>query len=197
MVELWVNADTGDDNNPGTETQPLATPQAALYKLSGVNDLVHMKGIFYGGLKPQNYKYSGHVIFDGHNEALLYAFDGAFQNFDPEKHPNRSYGNLNIMDIHNFTIRNCHIWGGIAQGIHLDDSYSSIGIKNVHLENVRVRYAGGRGIFMGGNNIEGIYIDDCEVKETCYGDTTHNIYLSGGHWDGSYPPIRKIRIRNT
>lgn len=197
MVELWVNANTGDDNNPGTQEKPLATPNSALSKLGGNNDLVHLEGVFHAGLRPKMTKYPGHVIFDGHNQTLLYGFEGPFQDFDPANPPARTYGTLGIMDVHNFTARNMSVWGGNSQAVSLDDSYPSVGIKNVHLENIKVRYGASRGIFMGGNNIEGIYIDNCEVQETCYGDTTHNIYLSGGHWNPDYPPIRKIRIRNT
>ena len=197
MVELWVNAKTGDDQNPGTKEKPLATPNAALSKVGGNNDLVHLEGTFYTGLRPKMTKYPGHVTFDGHDQTLLYGFEGPYQDFDPANPPARTYKALSIMDVHNLTVRNLSVWGGNSQAVSLDDSYPSVGIRNIHLENIKVRYGASRGIFMGGNNIEGIYIDNCEVQETCYGDTTHNIYLSGGHWNPDYPPIRKVRIRNT
>jgi hypothetical protein len=47
---------------------------------------------------------------------------------------------------------------------------------------------------MGGHNIDGVTIQDCVVREAMYGDVTHVIYLSGGHWNGCYPPMRNINI---
>lgn len=197
MVELWVNAITGDDDNPGTSNQPLLTPNHALTKISGNGDLVHLEGTFYTGLKFKNKFYDGIVTVDGHDKTLLYAFDGPFQEFDPANTPDRNYNRLSISDSQNIKVKNLEVWGGNECALSLNNSYNYYGLKNIHLSGVRVKYGAPRGIFMGGNIIEGIYIDGCEVSETCYGDTTHNIYLSGGHWDGGCPPVSKIRIRNT
>jgi hypothetical protein len=111
--------------------------------------------------------------------------------------PPRTWGTISIMDCHNIRIQDLTVWGGIMQTVHLSDSYPEFGLHNIHLDNVEVRYGSKRGIFMGGHNISDITIENCLVHETIYGDTTHGIYLSGGHWRPEYPPIRNVKILNT
>jgi hypothetical protein len=135
------------------------------------------------------------LLVEGHG-SLLFAFNGDPENFDPLSMPGRTWGGLYLSDCHNVTVHNLEVWGGAMQAVHLDDSYPSTGLYNARLEDVTVYYGSPRGIFMGGHNISGVSLVRCKVRETCYGDTTHGIYLSGGHWRGDYPAVKGTRIQD-
>jgi hypothetical protein len=197
MVEVWVNAENGNDANAGSQLEPLKTTKVALGKLSGDNDLVHLDGIFYDGLRFYHAQYPGHVTVDGHNKTLFYGFNGEYKPFDVSNPPTRNYNVVSVNNSHNLTVRNAEVWGGVSSAIGMSDSYPDIGLKNLNFENMRVKYAASRGIFMGGHNIDGIRIHGCDISETLYADTTHGIYLSGGHWGYDDKPVRNVKITNT
>lgn len=107
-----------------------------------------------------------------------YVIDGGF------------YTHVSIMDCHNVILKNADIIGGIG----LNDSYPEIGLKNITIENCFIHDSGTtKPIFMGGSNIEGIFILNNKIGRTY--DSTHGIYLSGGHWKPEWPPIRNIVIK--
>jgi hypothetical protein len=83
----------------------------------------------------------------------------------------------------------------IKHGINLNDSYPDTGLKGIHLVNLTVR-GGARGIFLGGYNVDGLFIDGCDVQNDPGG--THTIYISGGGWD-KYPEhhLKNIHISRT
>ncbi|MFH1998650.1 MAG: hypothetical protein ABIK28_03170, partial [Planctomycetota bacterium] len=194
--EIWVDADKGDDNNPGTRQLPMKSPSEAVYKCGNQGGLIHLKGIFYTGLKVKKTHFTDKLVIDGHNKTMLYGFYGTFQQFDPANPPPRSWNVLELMDCGNVEVKNLEVWGGCDWTAHIDDSYPEIGVRNVTFNNLIIRYGAPRCLFMGGHNIDGVTIKNCVVRENMYGDTTHAIYLSGGHWDGNYPPIRNVKILN-
>lgn len=197
MVEIWVNADKGTDTGTGTKEKPLKSPDMAIKLLSGGSDKLVLAGTFHGGLRLAGLVFSNELLVDGQGATLFYGFEGEPETFSPLAMPKRTWGNLTISDCHNVRVKNLEVWGGIGQCISLDDSYPEIGLKNVALEWVTCRYGAPRGIFMGGHNIDGVTIDECRVDQCCYGDTTHGIYLTGGHWRGDYPPVRNVKVSNT
>lgn len=165
-------------------------------KLSGVKDRIVVRGDFYDGLKLSKLKFEEELLVEG-DLALGAAFVGfadKVTNLNPHHLPARTYGGISVMDCHNVRIKSVAVYGGINQAVNLNDSYPEVGLKNITLEDVRVYYGAKWGIFMGGHNIEGIAIRNCKVRETCYGDTEHGIYLSGGHWNGDYPPVRRVLL---
>ena len=96
---------------------------------------------------------------------------------------------LSIMDCHNVWIRGLNYEGCLE----LNDSYPEIGLKGIKIQNVHGKYGkGGRILFMGGHNIDGIEILDSSFLYQMNG--THSVYLSGGHWDSNYPPVRNVTI---
>ena len=197
MTEIWVESPGGSDAGNGTQLDPFLTIGRALKQVSGQKDCIHLSGTFTDGIKLSKMKFSEHLLIDGGGLTLLYGFEGPKEQFDPLSMPPRTWGTISVMDCHNVCIMDLTVWGGIMQTVHLSDSYPEIGLKSICLGNIEVRYGAKRGIFMGGHNIENIKIEDCLIHETVYGDTTHGIYLSGGHWRPEYPPIRNVKILNT
>lgn len=196
MTELWVDASKGNDTNNGSQDSPLQTPEAALKKISGNGDYVHLKGTFYNGMKIKCNCVKPLVI-DGNNETMFWGFEGPERPIDVANMPNGTWGTIGITDAHNIILKKFKVYGGSNQSIDINDSYPNIGLKNITLDGIEVKYGPSRGIFMGGNNIDGISILNCKVSQTIYGDVTHGIYLSGGHWNGTYPPVKNIKIHNT
>lgn len=138
------------------------------------------------------------------NGAVLWGFDPngckGPDHFDfleqYERGLGRTYKTIRIHDCHNVKIMNGEIWGGASCGVELMSSDASIGLKNITLENIKVKWGAARGIFSGGSNIDGVTLKDCSVLYTVWGngDTTHGVYFSGGGWNPSFPPIRNIRV---
>ena len=197
MAEIWVESPGGSDKGNGTQLDPFLTISRALQQVSGDKDWIHLSGTFTDGIKINKMKFSDHLLIDGGGLTLLYGFEGPKEDFNPLSMPPRTWGTISIMDCHNVRLQDLTVWGGVMQTVYLSDSYPEIGLKNIHLDNIEVRYGSKWGIFMGGHNIEDITIENCLVHETAYGDTEHGIYLSGGHWRPEYPPIRNVKILNT
>lgn len=201
--EIWVDTDDGNNSNPGTRELPIKSPKLGVEKLGAGGGTVHINvdgfAPCYESLKPSKtiYKPSDPLIINGYNNTIFYGFDGEFQKFNPSDPPQRNYHVAGVMDCHNVIFKNFETWGGVSNAFGLDDSYPEIGLHYITLDNIIVRYGGTRGIFMGGSNISHIKILNSYVTETAYGDSYHGIYLSGGHWNGDYPPIKYITIRNT
>ena len=196
MVELWVDATIGNDSNPGSQDKPLQNPATALGKIGGNGDYIHLNGTFYNGLRLKQLKCIKPLIVDGHGKTLFWAFEGPQKEIDPSVGlPPGNWNNIDIMDCHNVKLKGMAVVGGQMQSLGLNDSYPNIGLKNIVLDSIIVKYGPQRGIFMGGNVIEGISIINCRVSQTIYGDVTHGIYLSGGHWNGQYPPVKNIKIQ--
>lgn len=201
--EIWVDTDSGDNGNPGTRELPLKSPNEGIKKLGGEGGTVHINADgfapCYESVKPSKTIYSSDspLIIDGHNNTIFYGFNGEFKKFNPADPPSRNYHTAGVMDCHYVIFKNFESWGGISSGFSLNNSYNEFGLHHITLDNITVRYGGTRGIFMGGSNISHISILNSLITETAYGDVYHGIYLSGGHWDGDYPPIQYIVIRNT
>lgn len=193
MVEIHVNSETGDDfSGDGTKESPYKTTLKGVHMLSGDSDRLWLKGTFFDGLKLGGIKFK-ELVVEG-QDSLLFAYDGVPETFNPLAMPDRTWGILSVSDCHNVHVKNLEVWGGAMECVHLDDSYPMTGLKNVTLEGVTARYGQARGFFMGGHNIDLITLRKCRAIETCYGDTTHGIYLSGGHWNGTYGPITRITL---
>ncbi|MFH2001281.1 MAG: right-handed parallel beta-helix repeat-containing protein [Planctomycetota bacterium] len=177
---------------------------------------LRLEGIFYTGLKVERAIYTRGITIDGQGRTLLFAYNGTYdpkkktitfkaqdgrtltEEFNPARHYYlTNWGNLTIMDCHHVTVKNLEVWGGCSEAISINDSYPEIGLRDIMLENVTARYGGSRGLFSGGSWADGIVLKDCTITETCYGDTTHCIYFSGGHWNGGWPGFRNIKILNT
>jgi len=202
-VEYWVNSETGNNYNPGTQQEPFKTFSPALDAIGSKGGTIYSEGIFYDGVKISMIKYplGQPLIVDGQEKTLFYGFEGIYdpETFDPLKLPDRTYGIPTIMDGHNVVFKNFTTWGGRMEALSINDSYPEVGVRNITLDNIKVRYGRSRGIFMGGHNIQYIKIYNCYVTETVYGDVSHGIYLTGGAWTNKsiYGPVRYIDIRNT
>lgn len=202
-ADYWVHSELGDDSNPGTQSEPFQTVAKAVSVIGSKGGTIYTEGVFYDGIKlgMTKYPFKQPLVVDGQEKTLFYGFEGKYdpETFDPLQMPGRTYGIPNIMDCHNVILRNFRAWGGKTETIHIDDSYPEVGVRNIILDNIKVRYGPSRGIFMGGHNIQWVAIYNCDVTETVYGDTTHGIYLSGGAWTHKsiYGPIKYIDIRNT
>jgi hypothetical protein len=193
-TELWVDAEKGDDSNPGTKEYPLKTPDIAVWKCGDLGGLIHLNGVFYGGIYIKKVHFKEKLVVNGHGSTIFYAFDGKFHDFDPAHQPYRNWNMIKLLDCGNVHLKNMEVWGGCDYALNINDSYPTIGVKNVILDKITVKYGAPRCIFMGGDNIDGVTIKNCTVRENIYGDTTHGIYLSGGHWNPDYPPIRNIKV---
>jgi len=93
-AEYWVDADLGNDSNPGTQALPLKTPDVAVWMCGATGGTVHLKGVFYTGLSIEKTHFSEGLVVDGHESALLYAFDGPFKAFDPAAIEVEAFGNV-------------------------------------------------------------------------------------------------------
>lgn len=151
-------------------------------------------------LKHRHYTESNQLIINGHNVTTYYGFEGEFKPYDPENPPPRTGTPLAIMDCSYVTIKNMEVWGGGEVAVGLNDSYPEEGgLHHITLENITVRYAATRGVFMGGHRIRDITLKKVVIRETIYdGSPTHGIYLSGGSWEGDeeYGPITNTKIIN-
>ncbi len=193
MTEIYVNSETGSDaHGTGTEEHPFLTPNRGLKQCSMQKDRVWLKGKFRDGMSIGGV-WDDELVVEGQG-SLLFGFVGDDFTVNPLDLPARTWGNLALMDCHNVTVKNLEVWGGNMQCVNLNDSYPEIGLKNVTLERVKARYGSKRGFFMGGHNIQDIFLHRCIATETCYGDTTHGIYLTGGHWRGDYPPVTNVEL---
>lgn len=136
-------------------------------------DVLELDGVFEGGVGFGKLKYPDGepLTIDGMGKTIFKGKPG-----------------LSVMDCHNLTVRNIRVEGGVD----LNDSYPEFGMRNVSLVGLTVRGPASNGIFMGGHNIDGVFIKNCDVRYIIGG--SHAIYLSGGHWDGDYPPIRNVVI---
>lgn len=202
-ADYWVNSEIGDDSNPGTQMEPFKTIKMALAYTGSMGGTIYTEGTFYDGVKISMTKYpvGQPLIVDGQEKTLFYGFEGTYdpETFDPLKMPARTYGIPTIMDCHNVVFKNFTTWGGQTDALNINDSYPEVGVRNITLDNINVRYGRKRGIFMGGHNIQYINIHNCYITETVYGDVTHGIYLTGGAWTHKsiYGPIKYITVRNT
>lgn len=194
MKEIWCDAQNGQDTNDGTQSKPLQTPKLALQQFDSSGGILHLKGIFYTSVSVKNQFNPPGLIIDGHDKTMIYGFEGTYQPFNPAKQPYRNWHRLSFADAHNVTAKNMTCWGGCECTVELNSSHKELGLKNITLENLTVKYGAPRNIFMGGSNIDGITIKGCTVREDVYGDTTHGIYLSGGHWTGDCPPVRNVEV---
>jgi len=177
---------------------------------------LYTEGVFYDGFKINKRVYDKGIIIDGGGKTLLFGYSGSYdrdkgliqfndsvgssvtESYNPARHYFlANWNTLTIMDSHNVTVKNLEVWGGCSESISLNDSYPEIGLKNITLENVTALYGGSRGLFCGGHWGDGITLKNCKISEVCYGDTTHCVYFSGGHWDGKYPGFSGIRILAT
>jgi len=134
------------------------------------------------------------LIVDGHGTSIMYAFKGAYQEYDPANPPERIWGGLSIMDSENIIVRGWKIEGGVENTANLNDSYPETNqVKNITLEDCEVWYAETRGLFVGGSKISNLHFIRCRFRECIYsGNCTHGAYVSGGSWNPIYPPITGI-----
>ncbi|MHC4945385.1 MAG: hypothetical protein ACYTG7_20420, partial [Planctomycetota bacterium] len=149
--EFWVDAEKGKDGNPGTKELPLKTPEIAVWLCGNEGGLVHLNGIFYTGLTIKKTHYKKRLIIDGHNSTMLYGFEGTFQQFDPANPPYRNWNVLKLMDCGRVLVRNLEVWGGCDFTVNINDSYPEIGVRDVVLEGLVIRYGAPRCLFMGGH----------------------------------------------
>jgi hypothetical protein len=79
-------------------------------------------------------------------------------------------------------------------GCEINDTHHDIGVRDIVLRDLKIYYAGPRGIMMGGWNIANITISGCHIKGPLGG--THGIYMTGAHWIGSevFDPIDGVTI---
>lgn len=80
-----------------------------------------------------------------------------------------------IMDSHGLKVSSLYC----GNTINLNDSYPDKGLKGIYLSEIAER-GGARGIFLGGYNVDGVYIDRCDIGHQIGG--THAIYIAGGGW---------------
>lgn len=93
---------------------------------------------------------------------------------------NEKLSGVSIQDCQMVTIRNCEIDGPVT----LNNSNPSIGLTDITLENCYIHGTGStKPIFAGGYTYSGLKILGCKIEDSF--DSTHLIYLSGGHWKGS------------
>jgi len=97
---------------------------------------------------------------------------------------------MSVMDCHNVHFRNIEVHGWAE----INDSYPEIGVDTVSFYNCKFLDSHSRNFFMGGHNIRNVRLEKCDFLYNLNG--THNCYLSGGHWDPSYPPVENIEIIN-
>jgi parallel beta-helix repeat protein len=186
MTEIWVDSHAGTPHGSGGKEDPVASVSMALSLLSGQRDKLWLRGVFHDGLKLSGMAPDALVV-DGQHDTVFFGFEGSLGGFDPLSPPPRTWGSIGISDCHNITVKNMEMWGGVMQGVHLDDSYPLTGLKNITLDGITVRHAHQRGIFMGGHNIRDLVIKNCTVTDSVFdGPETHGIYLSGGHWREDY-----------
>jgi hypothetical protein len=186
MTEIWVDSHLGSPHGSGGKDDPVSSISHALSLLSGIRDKLWVRGVFKDGLKLK-FLTPDSLVIDGQNDT----------NFDPLKPTARTWGNIAITDCHNLTLKNLAVWGGNMHGIYLEDGYPKTGLKNITLDNITVRHAHQRGIFMGGHNIRDVIIKNCDVRDSVFdGPETHGIYLSGGHWRHDYG-VFDIQVLNT
>jgi hypothetical protein len=136
-------------------------------------DVIELFGTFEGvGLGKLKYPDGQPLILDGKGKAIFTGKPG-----------------LSVMDCWNIVICNATVYGGVD----LNDSYPEIGLRNVSLIGLTVRGPAARGIFLGAHNANGLFIKNCDVR--FFPGGTHDIYMSGGHWDPSWPPVRNVVIQ--
>lgn len=163
---------------------------------SGKGGVVDLCGVIMNGIRVDHKEYTEEdpLILDGHGEAVICGFKDP-DNYDPRDPLQRTWGNVMIQDSKNVVVRNLTVLGGIEQGISILDSYPEVGLRNVTIENVTVKYPQTRGVFMGGHNMQGLKFKGVRVFENVYdGASTHAMYLSGGCFDPSYPAIKDVTV---
>ncbi len=172
MQEIYIDA---KDGVPFDDALKLAMAKPTIIHIKGNFDYcrLRIKGVF-----PD-------LTIDGHNEAVLYGFEGPFKPFDPtDVPPYKSY--TASIDGQNITLKNFEIWGGGGQALSLSNSNAALPLANVALSGMTFRYGTGFGsIFSGGYYMHNVYLNGCKFKDAMYDDISHGVYFSGGHWAGA------------
>jgi hypothetical protein len=207
---------SGQDLNPQEFYLHADEGMSIEQKLTMIPDgsTLKLEGIFYSGLSFKKATYHKGITVDGQSKTILFGYNGTYDPiektitllgpdglmhtvpFNPATmYQIRNWGGISIMDSHNVTIKNLEVWGS-AHGLDLNDSYPEIGLKNILIKNCTFQYCG-MGVFSGGYAADNITLQNCKIREICYGgQTTHAIYFSGGHWDkfAHLPGWTNIRI---
>lgn len=157
FTHLWVNGDTGDDQNPGTSpSKPLKTIQKAV-SISTYGYTIHIAET----KKP----YSEYVKIDkGANESkkpLVLKGEGRKVVIDPDyKVPaKRWYGIIRVCNSSNVRIENIELRRSFWAGIFADS------VNNLSITNVRTEYTNSSGIYV--RTSKKVSIESCRIKDAC------------------------------
>ena len=97
-----------------------------------------------------------------------------------------------VQDSQWITIRNMEFRGGVGLNNSIKDV--SLALSHITFENINSRFGQW---FAGGYTYSYITLKGCTIQENIYsGNCTHQIYFSGGHWEGSIglPPPNHIVV---
>jgi hypothetical protein len=200
-LELWVDADIGKMGASGTQADPLLNIKEAISKVSnGQSAILHLKGIFHdSNIISISHRYFGadKLIIDGHNETIIYGLKGEPEiPFNPASPHVWEYNCIGIGSSKNIEIRNLEAWGNTE--LNCSQKSPDKWLENITFRNTVHKYGTGRTIFLGCYTAAHLYFIDVECRETIYHlpSCSHDIYLSGGHWEGSIglPPVTDCKF---
>jgi len=202
-ADYYVSWSKGDDSNPGTLNKPFKTPGRAVQELHLLKDPSGTVVLIRGGtyrlrdhsenklkLKDLSGSKNAPIEIRGYpgEEVILDAFTADFNPVTAKQVP-VGWGGISINKSNHLLIENFKIMGREMSNIELlDSNYVTIRFCEASRSNKH-------GLFTGGS-FHHLTIEACKFYEHIYGSTaSHGIYISGGHWDPSLPPVRDVTIR--
>jgi len=206
--EVWINGNTGNDANLGTEESPLYSINAAMDALGGKGGTVYATGRWDVRWYFNERRFTAEVPLRIEcDDAMVWGF-ALPPPYNPETHNERTMDSCLILsDCEHIYIRGLEVQGGGGEGIALSDSYPwrdeagvAHGLGWITLDGIIVNHCKANGVFTGGYVLHDITIKNYKVLNTIvppgHGDTNHGIYISGGNWKPEWPAYWNIKIMN-
>lgn len=205
-ADYYVSWNTGDDANPGTIQLPFKTPERAIGILRGMSDPSGKIVLIRGGTYRLRDDPGNRLFFrDVHGkknkpvEVRGYPgekvmLDAFLEEFDPLAVPYSmacGWGGISISDCSHLLVENFKVQGRCQTNVELLNS------DFITLRYIEALRSDKHGLFTGGSFTD-LTVECCKFYEHIYGSTaSHGIYITGGHWDPTLPPVRNVKIRYT
>lgn len=205
QADFYVSWDHGDNAFPGTIDKPFKTPDRAVSLLKAMPDPSGKIVLIRGGdyrlrdstenrlmLKDLHGSPGAPIQIRGYpgEEVLLDAFEDEFDPMNPTYMPT-GWGGICFTDSSHILVENFKVTGRAQCNIELTNS------DHITIRYIEAFRSNKHGLFTGGS-FHDLTIECCKFYEQIYGSScSHGIYISGGHWDPTLPPVRNISIRWT
>lgn len=203
-ADYYVSWDHGDNANPGTLDLPFKTPDMAVSTLKSLPDPSGKIVLIREGtyrlvddagnrlyLTNLHGKPEAPIQIRGYpGETVL--LDSFLEPFDPLAYPVEmkcGWGGISFNKSSHIIVENFKVTGRCVSNVELlDSNYITIRFIDAYRSNQH-------GLFTGGS-FHNLLVEACRFSENIYGDSaSHGVYVSGGSWDPSLPPVRGVTLR--